>query len=107
MAPGGGLGRRRCSACAVHAQRSGSGVGSVYAAPRQRIRMPLRLSVQRLCSVCAASVQRLTMQRLTMQRFLCGASRMGCLLRWKAGETRSPSRYVPASNCGAVEEVMA
>ena len=31
---------------------------------------------------------------------------MGCLLRWKAGETRSPPRYVPASNCGA-EEVMA
>ena len=55
VAPGGGLGRRRCSACAVHAQRRGSGVGSVFAAPRQRIRMPLRLSVQRLCSVCACN----------------------------------------------------
>jgi len=43
VAPGGGLGRRRCSACAVYAQRRGSGVGSVYAAYRQRIGMPLQL----------------------------------------------------------------
>ena len=54
----------------------------------------------------AASVQRLTMQAAAARGVLGGTSRMGCLLRWKAGETRSPPRYVPASNCGA-EEVMA
>ena len=54
----------------------------------------------------AASVQRLTMQAAPARGVLGGTSRMGCLLRWKAGETRSPPRYVPASNCGA-EDVMA
>ena len=54
----------------------------------------------------AASVQRLTMQAAPARGILGGTSRMGCLLRWKAGETRSPPLYVPASNCGA-EEVMA
>ena len=46
------------------------------------------------------------MQAAAARGVLGGTSRMGCLLRWKAGETRSPPRYVPASNCGA-EEVMA